>query len=331
MKRFLKVIAFVIGGIVVIIIAFIIYFNATYPKIAPPSNEKVEITQVRLERGKYLANHVSVCMDCHSTRDWTKFTGPITPGTFGKGGDKFDEANAGVPGIIFAKNITPAGISRYTDGELMRVITCGVTKEGEALFPLMPYISYNNLTKEDLFSIVAYIRSLEPIENEVPERSLNFPLNFIVKTIPPYSYKPSPEPDRNNPAEYGKYLVSIAGCFDCHTEMEKGQRKMDRAFAGGFVFHFPGGEVRSANITPDKTTGIGLWTKEQFINRFKVMNPENNQIPTVGKYDFNSPMPWTMYAGMTNKDLESIYEYLMTLRPLYHDLAKFTPIQQRTK
>ena len=325
MKKFFKVLGYIVGGVFVLVIAFIIYFNASYPNIYPPSNKKVEITQARLERGKYLANHVTVCMDCHSTRDWTKFTGPITPGTLGKGGDMFDEANAGVPGVIYARNITPAGISTYTDGELMRVITNGVTKDGEALFPLMPYMGYNHLTKEDLYSIVAYVRSLKPVENKIPDRSLNFPLNFIVKTIPPHSYKPSPEPDRNNPAEYGKYLVTIAGCFDCHTEQEKGQYKMDKAFAGGFVFHMPGGEVRSANITPDQTTGIGAWTKDQFIMRFKIMDPDSNQIASVGINDFNSPMPWTMYAGMSREDLDAIYEYLRTVTPVSQNVVKYTP------
>ena len=325
MKKFFKVLGYIFGGVVVLIIAFIIYFNASYPKVDPPSNEKVDITQARLDRGKYLANHVTVCMDCHSTRDWTKFTGPIKPGTLGEGGEMFDEANAGVPGVVYSKNITPAGISRYTDGELMRVITNGVTKEGEALFPLMPYMGYNHLTKEDLYSIVAYIRSLKPIENKIPDRSLNFPLNFIVKTIPPHSYKPSPEPDKNNPTEYGKYLVTIAACFDCHTEQEKGQYKMDKAFAGGFVFHMPAGEVRSANITPDQATGIGMWTKDQFILRFKIMDPDSNQITSVGMMDFNSPMPWTMYGGMNREDLGSIYEYLRTIPAVRQNVVKFTP------
>lgn len=325
MKKFFKISLYIIGVIAVLIIAFIVYFNSSYPKVDPPSDEKVEITQTRLDRGKYLANHVTVCMDCHSIRDWTKFTGPITPGTLGKGGDKFDEATAGIPGVIYAKNITPAGIGNYTDGELMRAITNGVTKDGKALFPLMPYPGYNKLTKEDLYSIIAYIRSLKPIKNEVPEGALNFPLNLIVKTIPPQSYKPSPEPDKNNPKEYGKYLTTISGCFDCHTEMEKGEYKMDKAFAGGFQFNFSGGVVRSANITPDKTTGIGSWTKDQFILRFKMMNPDSNQIPSVGMNDFNTAMPWTMYAGMTRDDLGAIYEYLKTLKPVHNSVVRFSP------
>lgn len=327
MKKFLKIVGYILGGVVVLVIAFIIYFNSTFPNVDPPSNEKVEITPARLERGKYLAHHVSVCMDCHSTRDWSKYSGPLTPGTLGKGGDKFDEATAGIPGVLYARNITPAGVSRYTDGELMRVITNGVTKEGRALFPLMPYIGYNNLTKEDLYSIVAYIRSLEPIKNDVPEGSLNFPLNLIVKTIPPKSYKPSPEPNRNNPSEYGKYLVSVAGCFDCHTQMVRGDYIMEKAFAGGFEFHFPGGVVRSANITPEPESGIGAWTKDEFVERFKSMDPEKYPPMETGMKDFNTAMPWTMYSGMAVEDLGAIYEFLRTVKPVKNTVVKFTPKQ----
>jgi mono/diheme cytochrome c family protein len=258
MKKFLKISAYILGGAAVIVIGFLLYFNSSYPNVDPPSGEKVEITPARLERGSYLANHVSVCMDCHSTRDWSKYSGPPMPGTFGKGGDMFDEATAGVPGVIYAKNITPASLKDWTDGELIRAITCGVNKDNKAFFPLMPYFGYNKLTQEDLYSIIAYIRSLEPIENKVPETELNFPLNIIVKTLPLKSYVPSREPDKNNPAEYGKYLVTIAGCFDCHTQQVKGEFIIEKAYAGGFEFQLPGGTLQSANISPDKNTGIGM-------------------------------------------------------------------------
>jgi hypothetical protein len=325
MKKIFKIIGYLIGGVIIMLIGFIIYFNSTFPKVDPPSQEKVSVTPARLERGKYLANHVTVCIDCHSTRDWTKLYGPITPGTIGKGGDLFDEESAGVPGVIYAKNITPAGIGSYTDGELMRVITNGVTKNGQALFPLMPYPGYNHLTREDLYSIVAYIRSLLPIKNEIPERTLNFPLNLIVKTIPPKSYSPSIEPDKNNPAEYGKYLVTIAGCYDCHTQMMKGNYIAEKSFAGGFEFHLPGGTVRSANITPDNSTGIGGWSKEQFIELFKASDPDSNKISSVERGAFNSVMPWTMYGGMNRADLGAIYEYLRTVSPVTNSVTTFSP------
>ena len=171
----------------------------------------------------------------------------------------------GVPGTLYAKNITPAGIGEWTDGELMRLITNGVTKDNKAIFPLMPYLSYNKLSEEDLYSIVAYIRSLKPIENKVEESSLNFPLNLIVKTIPPENYIPTKEIDKTDKLKYGEYLVNIAGCADCHTPQEKGEKLPGMYLAGGFEFKMPGGVVRSMNITPDEDTGIGVWDVDDFV------------------------------------------------------------------
>jgi mono/diheme cytochrome c family protein len=324
LKKLFKIFAYILGGITILVTAFFIYFNSSYPKVDPPSNENVEITPARFERGEYLAKHVAVCMDCHSTRDWSKFSGPPKIETWGMGGDKFGE-EIGFPGTLYAKNITPASIGNWSDGEIMRAITCGVNKDGVAFFPLMPYLNYNKMTKEDLYSIVAYLRSIKPIENKVKEGSLNFPLNFIVKTIPPQSFHPSTEPDKNNSVKYGEYITNIAGCFDCHTQSVKGEYIMEKGFAGGAEFSFPGGVVRSANITPDKNTGMGGWTKEQFIARFKVMNPDSNQIPNVNRNDYNTVMPWTMYAGMSREDLGAIYDYLKTLKPIYNSVAKWTP------
>ena len=212
-----------------------------------------------------------------------------------------------------------------TDSELMRTITCGVTKDGRALFPLMPYLGYNHLTQEDLYSIVAYIRSLQPITNEVEDGSIDFPVNMIIKTVPPKSFIPSPEPDKTNTVSFGKYLVTIASCGDCHTQMEKGKPIVGKEFAGSFPFQFPGGIVRSANITPDKISGIGSWAKEDFINRFKSMDPEKYPPSQVSTEEFNTPMPWTLYAGMSNEDLGAIYDYLQTLKPVANVVVRFTP------
>jgi len=48
----------------------------------------------------------------------------------------------------------------------------------------MPYPNYGRMDKEDIYSMIAYIRSLAPIENEVPESKPDFPMNFIINTIP---------------------------------------------------------------------------------------------------------------------------------------------------
>lgn len=327
MKKLLKIIGVVIGFVIVVALVFLVYFNIKYPDVQPAPAVSVERTPERIERGRYLANSVTVCIDCHSTRDWSRFSGPIVRGTEGKGGEMFTEEAGGVPGTLYASNITPYGIGDYSDGELLRTFTTGVTKHNRALFPLMPYMSYNHLTQEDAYSIVAYVRSLGAIENNVGESSLNFPLNFIVKTMPLNSFTPSPEPDRSNPLEYGRYLTGIAGCGDCHSPAVKGARIPGMDFAGGFEFVFPGGVVRSLNITPDSETGIGEWSKDDFIARFRAFASKELLDATMEPDEFNTPMPWTMYAGMTDDDLGAIYEFLRTVKPVQHQVAKFTPKQ----
>ena len=326
MKKFLKILGIAVSVIFVIIIAGLIYFNSKYPDVDPPSNIKVISTSEKISRGEYLANHVTVCIDCHSTRDWTKFSGPLISGTEGKGGFNFGPPE-GMPGNIYAKNITPSGIGNWTDGELIRAVTQGITKDNQALFPVMPYYSYNNLTQEDIESIVCYIRSLNPIENNVPETELDFPVNLIVKTLPLKTYTPAKPIERIDSINYGKYLFTIAGCSGCHTPAnDKGELIPGMDLAGGRKFTTPWGLVQSVNITPDPETGIGKWTKDEFISRFKKYSTEEARNISVDPNSFNSVMPWTMYGGMKEEDLSDIFDYLKTVKPVKHLVVKYTPL-----
>jgi mono/diheme cytochrome c family protein len=191
---------------------------------------------------------------------------------------------------------------------------------------MMPYYNYNQMTREDVHSIVAYLRTLKPIKNEVPKSELDFPLNFIVKTMPVNTYNPPKPVDKSNTVQYGKYLVTMASCADCHTPTDKEMNPLPGMdFAGGAEFIAPFGTIRSANITPHSETGVGKWTKEEFIKRFKTYDPAVNQYVSVSQQEFNTPMPWTMYAGMTEEDLGAIYDYLKTVKPIYHPVNRFTP------
>jgi cytochrome c2 len=328
MKKIFKIV-----GILLIIIVLAIFAIATYIKLALPDvgeapDLKVEPTQERIERGRYLATSVTICMDCHSTRDWNKFSGPITPGTFGKGGERFDHS-VGFPGVYYSKNITPAGISRYSDGELYRVITTGVNKDGRPMFPVMPYLNYGKMDQEDIYSIIAYIRSLEPIDNPVQESSSDFPMSVILHTIPSKG-EPVKRPDPSDKVAYGQYLVNAAACRECHTRVEQGQIIPELVFSGGREFTFlHGSTIRSANITPDPETGIGNWTEEYFIQRFKAYADSSYTPPSVNPGEYNTIMPWTMYGMMKTEDLAAIYAYLKTVTPLKNQVIKFQPAEKQ--
>jgi hypothetical protein len=328
MKKIFKGIGITILVIIFLLLAGYIYFNLTYPKVEPAQNIKIERTAERIQHGKYLANHVTICIDYHSPRDWTKYSGPVIAGAEGMGGADFGKAE-GLPATLYAKNITPYKLNNWTDGELIRLITSGVNKDGNVIFPLMDYPALSHLSEEDLYSIVAYIRSLKPIQNTVPESKVNFPVNLIIKTIPK-TYKPTAEPDKSDPKEYGKYLVTIAGCSGCHTPSESGEPIPGKNFSGGMEFNTPWGIVRSANITPDNKTGIGNWTKETFISRFKSFDSDSGRTIIVKPDEFNTVMPWTLFGGMTKEDLSAIYDYLRTLKPVDHLVFRFTPANRNT-
>jgi hypothetical protein len=293
--------------------AFFVYFGVVLPRDIAVLDIRVPADAASVERGRYLANHVAVCMDCHSTRDWSYFSGPLTPGTIGKGGERFDETT-GLPGVVVSKNITPAAIGDWSDGELHRAITGGLRRDGSALFPLMPYDAYRFMPAADVLAIMAYLRTLEPIANDVPAHRLNFPLNLIVNSIP----KPA-EPravNRADPLEYGRYLATIGGCIWCHTPVNETQQSMpELMLSGGHEFPMSGFVVRSANITPDRDTGIGGWSRDDFVTRFRRYQGPGGLIP-VRSGDLNSLMSWTRYADMSDEDLGAIYAFLMQAKPI---------------
>jgi mono/diheme cytochrome c family protein len=331
MKNFKKIALWTLGVLVVVIGSALLYLKFALPNVGAAPEMKVEITPERVARGEYLANHVTVCIDCHSQRDWTRFSGPPKEGTLGMGGDVFDQ-KFGFPGVYYGKNITPAGISQYSDGELFRTITTGVDRNGKALFPVMPFHYYGQMDIEDIESIIAYIRSLKPIENKVPASRSDFPMNFIINTIP-HKASFTKRPDQKDVVNYGKYLVTAASCVDCHTRFEKGSLVAGTEFGGGREFPFPDGSlVISANITPDPETGIGKWDEQAFVSLFRSRADSAVLNTKLNPGDFNSVMPWTMYGKMQEEDLKAIFAYLKTVKPINNRVEKFKPaIAQNSK
>jgi hypothetical protein len=322
MKKVFKIIGVIVVVLLVFIIGAVAYIQFALPNVGKAPTIKVESTAEQIARGKYLANSVTGCMYCHSGRDWSKFAGPIVPVTLGMGGELFDQ-DMGFPGFYRAKNITPAGIGKYTDGELYRVITTGVNKYGQAMFPVMPYLYYGKMDDEDIYAIIAYLRTLKPIENEIPQSKSDFPMNIIINTIPTNG-TPQKRPAPVDQLAYGQYLVNAAACMECHTPVNKGQIISELAFSGGREFPYYKTVVRSSNITPDRETGIGKWTPEAFVRQFKAYADSSYVAPTVKYNAYNTVMPWMMYATMTEQDLRAISAYLKTVKPISNEVVKFT-------
>jgi mono/diheme cytochrome c family protein len=322
MKKILNVIFIILGVIILAVAGLLTYVKTALPKTEPASDLKIDYTQERIAHGKYLATSVMVCVDCHSTRDYSRFAGPVISGTVGSGGELFGKGQ-GFPGNFYAPNLTPAHLKDWTDGELFRAITTGVSQDGHALFPVMPYALYGQLDKEDIYDVIAYIRTLEPIDKSVPPSEAEFPMNFIINTIPQTATFTS-KPDRKELISYGKYLFTSAACQECHTQRDKGTPLPGMYLAGGFPFPFPDGTtVRSMNITPDKETGIGSWTEEQFVRKFKAYTDSAYVAPLLKPGDFKTVMPWTNYATMEESDLKAIFAYLQTVPPVKNKVERF--------
>jgi mono/diheme cytochrome c family protein len=313
MKTILKALgALLLLGLIAIggLLAFL---SAKSPAQRPPSDEKVAATSERLARGRYLVENVSDCLGCHSDHEFDKFAIPIKPGSEGQGGLVFDKTLGGVPGVVVARNLTAdaeTGKGRWTDGELLRAIREGVDRDGAALFPMMPYEYFRSMSDEDARAVVAYLRTLKPVRHEIPARRLDFPVNLLVKLRPRPVEGPVATPDdAKDHLAYGEYLVKIAGCRVCHTAQDRGQ-EVGEPYAGGWSFKGPWGTVVSSNITPHPGTYLGLASKEEFIGRFKSFAGPPQPAPK-GR---NTVMPWNAYAGMTERDLGAIYDYLKTVK-----------------
>lgn len=319
LRRIVRIVLYLVVVLVLAAAAGLAYMFLALPRAASAETFKAPDTPERIARGQYLSRHVAGCSDCHGKRDWTKYSAPQMREFEGHGGTNFP---IGV-GTMIAPNLTPAKLGSWTDGEILRAMISGVSKDGSPLFPFMPYENYRQMSREDAESIIAYLRTLPPSSNEPPRSKLDFPLNLIVRTLP----SPAPPmrektPDPSNQVEYGKYLTTIGACIHCHTKMESGAPVPGMQFAGGMRFEMQsGGEIYSANITPDPETGIGRWTEAQFIDRFKsIANADEASLALNGRK--NTEMPWRDYGGMKEEDLAAIFAYLRTLTPVRHAVPR---------
>ena len=254
-----------------------------------------------LERGTYLMRSVVACGNCHTPQ------GPDGPvaGMELAGGTLFE-----LPGMTaYAANITPddeTGIGSWTDEQIIAAIREGKRPDGTTIGPPMPIGMYREMSDNDVRAIVAYLRAVPPVKNEVPASRYDFPL--------PAAYGPPvaavPEPDRTDQLAYGAYLVSIGHCMECHTPMVDGRFDFANGLgAGGLEIPGPWGVSVSANITPHPEDGIGAWTDQQIKDAItEGVQPDGHKLMP--------PMAFAYYANISAADLDAIVAYLRTLKPL---------------
>lgn len=320
MRTVLKSVAALLA--ILIVGALVVVFGLL-PRQRPAPELKVEATPAVVARGEYLVKHVLLCHDCHSERDWTMYSGPAIP-PLGAGRPCMDENTkavginfgmGGFPGRLCIRNITPdadTGIGAWTDGEVARAIREGVSRNGEALFPIMPWFMYTGMSDEDVGAVIAYLRAQPPVKSFRPDRQLDFPLNVIFRFYPKPLDGPVPAVSPEDTVAYGRYLTKVARCEFCHTARVRGRLEpvAERLMSGGVPFVMGTRTQYSKNLTPHMD-GLGGWTKEAFLNRFRA-----HTVPFPVQEEENSEMDWVAFSGMTDQDLGAIWDYLRTLPPL---------------
>jgi mono/diheme cytochrome c family protein len=187
-----------------------------------------------VKRGSYLVNGILTCGNCHSPKGPT---GDIADKAF-SGGLSWDEP----PFKVTAPNITQdkkTGIGEYSDAELKQVLRKGIKRNGVPVAMIMPSGFYEIMTDGDLDAVIAYLHTIKPITNTVPDPVYKMPQGH---PIPPGGDKPLNEATLSDKKNRGFYLVTVAHCMECHTPMGPRGREFDaRLGAGGFEFPGPWG------------------------------------------------------------------------------------------
>lgn len=277
-------------------------FYVMSPRMRAAPQMKAPSTPEAIERGRYLATHVAACVGCHSKVDEGQSGEPVVPGMLGSGRDFGMIPN--FPGHLRAPNLTPDkkhGIGDWTDGEVVRAMREGVSRDGRALFPQMPYQTYaQTLSDEDALSIVAYLRTLAPVDNDPGPMEVKFPVSMFIRGAPaPLDRSAAAAPPPSDKKARGEWLLQVCSCGDCH---DKHDDKMNRIepFSGGMRFDLPNGKgsVYAANITSDPATGIGTYSEEDIRRVIDTGVGKSGRTLYV--------MPWKYYSGMTQEDRDAL-------------------------
>jgi mono/diheme cytochrome c family protein len=315
MKKALRILLYIIGAFLLILIVIFSYFQIK----GIPSYETEEIsysvepTIERFERGQKLVG--SLCIGCHINRDLGNLSGgkmPDAPAEFGN---------------IYAPNITndkEYGIGTWTDAEIAYLLRTGIKRDGKYAPPYMAKLPF--LSDEDMASVITFLRSDDPLvqASSTPDKPCE--PSFLTKVLCNTVFKPMPYPtqeiampDTTNTVEWGRYLAYNFECFSCHSadfksnDFQNPEKSVGFFGGGNKPLNLDGKVILTANITPDKETGIGNWTKEQFIRAVKSGQVE-------GQESLRYPM--NPYVRLSDEEVAAIYDFLQTIPPIKNKVER---------
>ncbi len=319
MKRVLFWVGVVVAAVVAVIGSVAAFVGLSGLPIY--DTRKIELTVAstpeRVEHGKRLA--AQLCSVCHMNTETGRLSGTQlldSPPEFG---------------VIYSRNIThhpTAGIGSWTDGDVAWLLRTGIhPHSGRYLPPWMP--KFPHMSDEDLFSIIAWLRSDDPTLEASDVASRDSELSFLAKFLSRTAFKPFdyptdpiPHPDTTRPLVYGKYLATgVYDCYQCHSADFATNNPLDPPSSAGFfgggtkMLDAMGRPIVTANITSDKQHGIGRYTREQFVTMMRTgIRPDG------------SPMryPMVRMTSLSDYALSSMYDYLMSVPALPNSI---TPTQ----
>lgn len=261
-------------------------------KIYTVEPEKIIIPtdSISIKAGKQWAH--TLCADCH-------------------GGDSFEGKKFFSDpklGTIYTPNLT-AGVggvgSKYSDHDWVRAIRHGIKPDGTPII-IMPSKDFHNMSEEHLGQLIAYIKTVPPVDKTHPSEPELKPMakilaavgafgTFFAATKIDHSEKFETAPLPGPTVEYGNYLVDVFGCNHCHGEQLNGGKDPDP----------------NAPFAPNITPGgdFGYWGFEGFKTAMRTGQTPNGR-------QLSYYMPWQATKNMSDENLEAVYNYLKSLPAL---------------
>jgi mono/diheme cytochrome c family protein len=269
------------------------------------SDAAAQSTREEIARGKYVFGAAAGC-GCH--------TAPKQP--LNAGGRKYD----GPFGTVYASNITPdpaTGIGKWTDEQIIAATRLGRRPNGERLIPVHPYTVFNGMTEPDLKDLVAYLRSVPPVNRATPAKKISVPL-FESVFLPAWlatfaAVETPPRSAATSGVARGEYLTrAVAHCGECHTPRTMTMAVDNTRFlAGNPKGKGPEGSA-VPNITPDRETGLGSWTEEQITDYLETGNKPDGDVSGGLMMEVIQGSS-AGYKDLTKADRQAIAKYLKSI------------------
>lgn len=291
MKKIVKWIGIILGGLLgLVILAVVVVYIISGSRLSQTYNVQVEAVTIPADEASLtLGKHILEtrgCTDCHGEN---------------LGGQAF--FNDSAMGVLYATNLTAGHggiVSSYSDADWVLAIRHGIGQDRKSLL-FMPSAEYYFLDDRDLGALIAYLKTVPPVDNETPEASIG-PMGRILFLAGQLPLTPAamidhagPRPPASEPGvtvAYGQYLA--AGCVGCHGSN----------YSGGLIPGAPPDTVPASNITPGGE--MGGWSEADFIQAMRTG-------VTPGGQEMDPFMPWKNIGKMTDDELKALWMYLQSL------------------